>query len=164
MCGPSVRWPMPTINIILPAFGWYNSTMSMVNGNYSDNYFLTHHAINMLEKAITCKIQSLYEHVWGKGNLFHLIHPKMCAIKPLKLTSFLKRGFKIWEIASYFFSIVEYDKGMIELGSRCSLPTGSEALNQKSKIVKSSATLMPTYHLIFVIMGRVESQLFPQKL
>ena len=44
----------------------------------------------------------------------------------------------------FFFAIVEYDKGMIELGSRCSLPTGSEALNQKSKNVKSSATLMQT--------------------
>ena len=34
----------------------------------------------------------------------------------------------------------------------------------KTENVKLSAMRMPTYHLIFVIMGRVKSQLFPQKL
>ena len=63
-----------------------------------------------------------------------------------------------------FFAIVEYNKGMIEQSSRCLLLTGSEALNQKSKKVKLLATLMPSYHLIFVSIGHVKPQLFPQKL
>ena len=40
-------------------------------GHYRDNYLLTYYAIDMLEKTITCKTQSLYEHVWEKGTLFH---------------------------------------------------------------------------------------------
>ena len=48
--------------------------------------------------------------------------------------------------------------------SRCSLPTGLEASDQKSENVKSSATPMTTYHPIFIIIGRVKMQLFPQKL
>ena len=36
--------------------------------------------------------------------------------------------------------------------SRCSLPTGLEASDQKSENVKSCVMHMPTYHLIFVII------------
>ena len=64
----------------------------------------------------------------------------------------------------YVVAVVEYYKEMIEESSRCLLQKGSEASNQKSKNVKSSATPMPTHHLIFVIIGPVKLQLFPQKL
>ena len=63
----------------------------------------------------------------------------------------------------YTVAVVEYYKEMIEESSRCLLQKGLEASNQKSKNVKSSATPMPTHHLIFVIIGPVKLQLFPQK-
>ena len=53
---------------------------------------------------------------------------------------------------------------MIEQSSRCSLLTGAEASDQKSENVKSSATPMTTYHPIFIMIGRIKPQLFPQKL
>ena len=47
--------------------------------------------------------------------------------------------------------------------SRCSLPTGSEASDQKSENVKSCAMPMLTYDLIFVIIHWIKAQLFAQE-
>ena len=62
----------------------------------------------------------------------------------------------------YIFAIVGYNKGVIGQSSHCSLPTVLEASDQKSENVKSSATPMPTYHLIFVIIRWIKTQLFAQ--
>ena len=47
--------------------------------------------------------------------------------------------------------------------SRCLLPTGSEASDQKSENVKSCAMPMPTYNPIFVIIRWIKAQLFAQE-
>ena len=59
--------------------------------------------------------------------------------------------------------IVTYQREMTEQSSRCSLPTGAKASDQKSENVKSLAMSMTTYDPIFVIIGRIKPQLFPQK-
>ena len=46
--------------------------------------------------------------------------------------------------------------------SRCSLPTGSEASDQKSENVKLCAIPMPTCNPIFVIIRWIKAQLFAQ--
>ena len=44
-------------------------------GYYKDNFLLTYYAIDVLEKTITCKTQSFYKHVWGKGTLAGMLEP-----------------------------------------------------------------------------------------
>ena len=48
---------------------------------------------------------------------------------------------------------------MTEQCSRCSLPTGPEASDQKSENVKPCAKLMPTYDFIFVIIHSFKTSL-----
>ena len=64
MCGPSGRRPLPTIDIKLPAFGWWNFMMSEVIeiGYYRDNVLLTYYAIEVLEKKVRQKT--------GMGSLY----------------------------------------------------------------------------------------------
>ena len=67
-------------------------------------------------------------------------------------------------MALHFCKCWIQQRGVIGQSLHCLLPTGVEASDQKSENVKLLTTPMPTYHLIFVIIGRVELQLFPQKL
>ena len=53
---------------------------------------------------------------------------------------------------------------MIEQCSRCSLPTGSGASDQKYENVKSCITPMPTNNLIFVMIGFFKTSLHYEKL
>ena len=53
---------------------------------------------------------------------------------------------------------------MVEQCSRCSLPTGSEASDQKSENVKSFVMPMPTNDPIFVMIRFIKTPLHDEKL
>ena len=53
---------------------------------------------------------------------------------------------------------------MVEQCSRCSLPTGSEASDQKSENVKSFVMPMPTNDPIFVMIRFIKTPLHDEKI